>query len=114
MRRRHTYITLHPNELHTTQHALIDFQTLFVIIVDILIELRNRIDKSVYESNEQADPPSIAKPSDDDCRIFSPIPIRGKGHPPFEREVSGVEVVAERKKESVRKQVNTVTSLSLL
>lgn len=82
--------------------------------VDILIELRNRIDKSVYESNEQADPPSIAKPSDDDCRIFSPIPIRGKGHPPFEREVSGVEVVAERKKESVRKQVNTVTSLSLL
>lgn len=76
--------------------------------------MTDRIDKSICESNEQADPQSIAKPSDDDNRICSRIAIRGRGRPPFEGEVSRVEVAVERKKETVRKKVNTVTSLILL
>lgn len=80
--------------------VLIYFQTLFDtgemgaqsvekcdVVIGGLSELRDKIDKSICESNEPADPPSIAKPEGDNM-ILSPVATHGKGRPPFKIKVS--------------------------
>lgn len=69
-----------------------------------LRELREWIDKSVCDSNELVDTPSVEKP-DDGCRVVRPLTVRAKGRPQFKRKVSRVDVAVRRKKEAVRKQL---------
>lgn len=112
---------LHSDDLRTTLHAAqFDRSSKFFhnivkmgansddrceVVMRGLSELRERIDKSVCESSEKADPQSTAKPSKGDCRILSPVVVRRKG-----RKVERVEAEMKRKNEFVRKKVNIVAA----
>lgn len=71
--------------------------------------MRDRFDKSIYESYEPGDSPSIAKPSEGESKILSPIALRAKGRPPFLRQSIYVEVLVKRKNKSIKKKVNIVS-----
>lgn len=114
MRRRHTYINMYVDLQSTQQAVRLDrIFKLFNKIVDIRVEsderchvvmagcTRERIDKFVCDSNK----PSVAKPSDDDCRVLSPIDVHAKGRPPFKQKVSKVDVAVQRKKKSVKEKL---------
>lgn len=111
MRRRHTYIAVHSDDLRITPHAArFDWiSELFIYIVDRgtksddtcwvvirgLSELRERIDNSVCGRNEPVDPPSMEKPSEDGCWILSPVAVHAKDRSSFKRKVSRVEVAVK-------------------
>lgn len=58
--------------------------------------MRDSIDKSVYNSNELADTPSMPKLNE----------VRTRGRPAFKRKVSRVDAAIRWKKETIRKKIN--------
>lgn len=64
------------------------------VILRGLSELR---DRKCAKSNEPADPPFIAKPSDGDSRILNPVAVLDKGRQPYQKKMSSFGATVKRK-----------------
>lgn len=105
MKRKHTYMTSNCGENRSNPHAqrfdrmckqffdvaevAAELEDKCVIVMNALDEVMGRVSKvdSICASSQLPREASTSKTSLGESRVLSPIAIRSKGQPPFERKV---------------------------